>query len=587
MRKRRLGLIFGFMALLIQLGSAQQRIVSESELNVLLKTPMESVYLHLNRSTFFPGETLYYSVYTMNMQTYKLSAISKVVYVQLLDALGEVKETHRVRLKQGRGQGDFFFKTNYASGAYKIIAFTNWMKNAGINQCFQANLTVVNPYEASAGNLVQSQGVNNPNPNLKDVSAAEQMESSIGLLLETSCKTCTTEAEIKLNLKNFKGALAEGDYSLSVARVEEIPELPLLSAKTFGESYVGKSRNFSGKMFDTLWIPENREAIITGRLLNSKDSSAIANTPVVISLPGANFQLLTANTNSQGQFTVYMKAPYEGTQGFLDISSVMYESPHLQFENLANWHGELDRFSSIRIHEDMTDAIRQRSIHNQIENGYFEAKPDTVIAPYSEEAYFGNYPRIYDLEDYTRFSTFRETLVEIIQDVWVKTGPDKKETLWVRAPLEEGRETYTEHPPIVTVDGVWIGNHTSILDFDARQLSYVRVVQEAINWGGRQFQGMVALETIDRNYSQSGIPFNFIPAEPIKRYFLQSLTGQKAHVPDFRHQLYWNPRLVFSDSEQSIAIKTSQVPGLYYAQLEGFTSYGKPVSLRCYFEVVN
>jgi hypothetical protein len=240
----------------------------------------------------------------------------------------------------------------------------------------------------------------------------------------------------------------------------------------------------------------------------------------------------------------------------------------------------------IRIDESMSESIRKRSVHNQIENSYFQSKPDTVLTPYSEESYFGNYPKIYDLEDYTRFSNFRETLVEIIQDVWVKSGPNNSETLWVRAPLQEGREVYTEYPPIVTVDGIWIGNHASILDLNAEQIRYVRVLQEAINWGGQKYQGMVAIETTDGNFSKSGVPFTFKPAEPVKKYFQQTNADRKSHIPDFRHQLYWNPRLILSDTDYSFSITTSQVSGLYCAQLEGFTSYGKPVSLHYYFQVV-
>lgn len=579
-------LVFGFLVFLIQFGNAQQRIVSESELNALLDTPMESVYLHINRTTFFPGETLYYSVYAINMQTYRQSNISKIVYVQLINEFGEVLEAQRVRLQQGRGQGDFFFNTKYRSGAYKIIAFTNWMKNAGVKQQFQANLTVVNPYQASPLNMLSQ---NEPGLKLKNqngISETVDSEPSIGLQMQTSCKPCKTESEIELTLKNLKGTLAAGEYSLSVSLVEEIPELPLVSAIDFGESYSAKSRYFSGKVFDTLWIPEQREAIISGRLLSAKDGASIQNTPIVISLPGDNFQLLTANTNSEGQFTVYLKAPFEGSTAYFAVDDEFYQDTIIEFENLADWNADLGQFENIGLDETMSDAIRKRSVHNQIENGFFEAKPDTVLTVYSEESYFGNYPKVYNLDDFTRFATFREILVEIIQDVWVKTGVNKKETLWVRAPLQEGREVYTEYPPIVTVDGVWIGNHASILDLNANQIRYVRVVQEAINWGGRKYQGMVALETRDGNYS-SGRPFNFIPAEPVKRYFQQSRSDKNSHIPDFRHQLYWNPRITLLDINYNISFSTSQVPGLYCAQLEGFTTYGKPLSLRYYFDVVN
>lgn len=586
MKQYNIGYILSLLLLLFQTGRAQQRIVSEAELDALQDTPMESLYLHINRSTFFPGEILYYSLYNINMQTYRLSSISKMAYVQLIDANGRIVKTQRIRLERGRGQGDLFINTNYTSGAYKLIAFTNWMKNAGDNQVFQANLTVVNPYEPNAGVLLTATNSIVKNETNGPSEESENLESGIGLLLEADCETCPVESNMRIRLKKLKGALADGNYSLSVARIEEVPELSLPSAVRFSKTYAERERSFQGKMGDTLWIPEQREAIISGRIVMGSDRVPIENTPVVISLPGENFQLLAAKTNAEGQFNMYMKAPYDGNLAFLDLEVNHEQTPQVRFENLAKWKGKLDEFANIRIDTTMSEAIRQRSIHNQIENSYFEAKPDTVISPYSEESYFGNLPRIYDLEAYTRFTTFQEVLVEIIQDVWVKRGPSKQETLWVRAPLEEGREVYTEDPPIVTIDGVWIQDHSKILEFDARKIRYVRVVQESIVWAGRKYQGMVALETVDKNYGSAGIPFTFSPSEPVKRYYFQSNSLKNRHIPDFRHQLYWNPGMILAENDIELVISTSAVPGTYCAELQGFTNYGKPVSLRYYFEVV-
>ena len=79
----------------------QVRITSEEELELLKATPLETIYLHSNATLFFPGEYLYYSLYTINTQTYRLSNISKVAYVQLVGENGTVVFTQKVSLDRG------------------------------------------------------------------------------------------------------------------------------------------------------------------------------------------------------------------------------------------------------------------------------------------------------------------------------------------------------------------------------------------------------------------------------------------------------------------------------------------------------
>lgn len=57
------------------------------------------------------------------------------------------------------------------------------------------------------------------------------------------------------------------------------------------------------------------------------------------------------------------------------------------------------------------------------------------------------------------------------------------------------------------------------------------------------------------------------------------------HIPDCRYQLLWEPNIRLREPVRYFDFYTSQVPGRYEVVLEGFTSYGKPISLKAYFEV--
>ena len=45
------------------------------------------------------------------------------------------------------GQGDFFLPADVVSGNYKIIAYTQWMKNGIDQHYFQSNIVIINPMQ--------------------------------------------------------------------------------------------------------------------------------------------------------------------------------------------------------------------------------------------------------------------------------------------------------------------------------------------------------------------------------------------------------------------------------------------------------
>ena len=112
-----------------------------------LQIPQESVYLHLNSSLYLNGENLLYSFYCMDLKRQKLSNISKIGYVEMIDQDLKAIFKQKVRLENGRGHGVFFIPSTIPSGNYKLIAYTQWMNNGEVSDLYQQDILIINPFQ--------------------------------------------------------------------------------------------------------------------------------------------------------------------------------------------------------------------------------------------------------------------------------------------------------------------------------------------------------------------------------------------------------------------------------------------------------
>ena len=91
--------------------------------------PQEKVYLHLDNTAYFRGETIWFSAYVVRADRPALTDMSRVLYVELLDPAGEVVETRKVKLEGGRGAGSIRLDKLLTSGFYEVRAYTRYMLN--------------------------------------------------------------------------------------------------------------------------------------------------------------------------------------------------------------------------------------------------------------------------------------------------------------------------------------------------------------------------------------------------------------------------------------------------------------------------
>lgn len=114
-----------------------------------ITTPQEKNFLHTDSEVYRIGDTLWYAAYLVNASTNKSNDLSNVLYVELINAQAEIILRQKIKLENGRGNGDFNIPDSLKNGTYQLRAYTNWMLNFNEVYLFKKTIFIVSPYTSS------------------------------------------------------------------------------------------------------------------------------------------------------------------------------------------------------------------------------------------------------------------------------------------------------------------------------------------------------------------------------------------------------------------------------------------------------
>lgn len=99
------------------------------------KVVQEKVYMHLDNTCYFVGDTLWYKAYVVRADDLHFTDMSRILYVELLTPDGLVAERQRVVVSdKGYGDGCFVLHDSLYSGYYELRAYTRWMLNFNVSE---------------------------------------------------------------------------------------------------------------------------------------------------------------------------------------------------------------------------------------------------------------------------------------------------------------------------------------------------------------------------------------------------------------------------------------------------------------------
>jgi hypothetical protein len=570
--------------------SFSQTTINKETSNIYKIIPQEKIYLHYNTTFLFAGEHFYYKIYCLNANDNSQSTISKVAYVTLIGADKSIVFKHKILLKEGLGQGDFFVPTSIATGDYKLIAYTLWMRNLDQDQYFQSDISIINPFKVGKNqvesNKIIKKVIDTLVANNKSLTELKQNDN-IYLNLDFKSDTYKSRKKVILKIKSLKDSLSFGNYSLSVRKIDTL-DIPRRITATSFLSNISKKESLStlGKKY--IYLPEIRGELFSGKVIDKKSKVAVPNTKVAISLPGKQPLTKIATTNNSGVFYFNIQKEYESPFAIIQVLKEDRKNYDIELIKNTPLNYKKIKFRHFDLNSKMENYILKRSIYNQIENVYSDLKQNRYLKKDTIIPFYNSKTKVYLLDDYTRFPTIDETVTEIINEVFIR---HKKGNITFHVKLYN-QLFETDLLPLVLVDGILIQNHNELRYIKTEKIKKISVVDALLLYDSESFKGIISIETFKGDY-KTNISGSFIKKvslfKPlnIKEYFKQDYEDSQKYdrIPDFRSQLLWLPHIKIDKEIENFSFYTSDNTGDYEICLEGFTKKGLPVSIRKVFSV--
>ncbi len=91
--------------------------------------PREQVYLHFDNTGYFMGETIWFKAHVVSPQGFRPTALSRVLYVELLTPEGRIVKQQKLKIENGQCHGQIPLDEVLHAGFYEVRAYTALMLN--------------------------------------------------------------------------------------------------------------------------------------------------------------------------------------------------------------------------------------------------------------------------------------------------------------------------------------------------------------------------------------------------------------------------------------------------------------------------
>lgn len=504
----------------------------------IFSTSNETFYIQTNDDTYITGETLFYDL-MINNTTDTLS--SKIVYIELINqkkqTIKQQKETKNNHIK-----GDIFLKTDLETGIYKLIVYSKKSLLQNNTNFSEIEISIINPYQSNDSFFV---------------------ETNDTILTENNIQLIHNEKfnpreKINIKIPEFNS----NNISVSVKKDNRYSLLNPSKSENRSLKSTSPTLNYAN-------LPEVRGEIISGKVVNYEPKDKITD---YISLSTLNNDVATkiSKIEKDGSFIFQLEQPIYSDEILLQP---LFENTsfNIQLDAISFDYSKLIWNTHLKIPRKNLSNINDRAISNQIEIAYYNSKKDTILQNTKKSYfYYPNYKEI-KLDDYTRFNTVKEVIVEVLDRVVTKKI-DGTNYIYIFNPITNPLRNL---PALVLLNGIIVQDYDVLFKLNAKKIDRIELIEDKFYLGAKTYDGLINFisenNVLDVNFS----PYQIIKITPTlqeKKYYKEDYSkNKKNRIPDQRYNLYWNPN-VRSNSE--ISFFTSDVEGSFLITIDVMNQNG-------------
>jgi hypothetical protein len=546
-----------------------QCIINASFISAQSKVVPDSLYermiIDTDREAYIAGELVHFKLSLFQGQSFKYSGLSKYAYVILVNESGHKLISFPVSLSNGVFYNNFLLPDTLSTGTYRLISFTNWMRNFNPENYAFRNFIVANRFDK---NMDQHSKIKAGDTSIYSDDRFENKHIIVSPLKQEY--HCGDSIIISVGLSD--SAMVNACISVSVA--ENAPVGNINSNK-----YSVKAINDDALSSELRFIPEINQPVIQGRVL--KKNNPVAGATILLASPDSIPGFQYATTDNKGIFRFQLSNYFDDRKLVINVSDQTESDLHLEYDNKYN----------VIIREKIypfTYQLPDYLIHSQkivsIQKSYFNFQQQKK-ADYRRELppmLYLKPRRIVNPSDFIDLVDMVDISREILPSVRIY----KKDKEFKIEVFNSGDQVYFKTPPLILYNGVPVDHLNQILHFGSDDISRIDIIDAPWVYGDLEFPGVLGI--FSSNYSLDKISYGANTLIVDNQGHRQSIrfdglspdsNNNPDHFPDFRQLLYWNPDLtIFHEKPVLIKFKAPQNEGIFNIVINGITGNNQPLT---------
>ena len=498
---------------------------------------VERTYVCTDRHSYVAGEDVFCSVFCFDGGSGSLSDFSSVAYVELISPEGSAVRV-KMALQDGRGAGRLRLPSTLPTGNYRLIAYTALNRNEEDMDYFRGSrvISVYNTLSASRQGSVVPDGDAAP-------AAVEGKGRPYGAVAPAGLEL--EQRGDSLFLRNSGTECLDFCLSLSISDALPDPEGPGLA--DFLEARSGDRTTL--RTDAKLSIPEYEGEIVSIRV-----PAMYSGVTAVLSGPGLRNDIYSSTVDSTGLVSFYTGNIYGDRDLVFELNS-RDVNDDFSLEVLSPFASpELDRdgVPELHLNGSVAEDLKRRSVAMQISRhfGIDEYMDSLQLRP--DLLFKGGAMTVYEMDDYTRFPTMRETIVEYVREVQIRRQDGEPVLKVVPGKSFESYSSMLGGNALVLVDGVPVSEHGRVLDLNPALLRRICIYPYDVSTGSCIYSGVVNF--ISFRGDMAGLQFpgrvRILDFHGVTFPVTVGAAEEDSLSPDYRYTRIWQPLLHLEAGEE-------------------------------------